>query len=1122
MKNGFFYMKFFLVLLGLIGFANIKAADPIVIQAVDDAKVLYQMDIQDRNGGGLSDAWQGIQGSSMRGSSAEYTVSIPTAGAYDLKFNYANMQPNRGAFVKINNQLPVVVRFSGASGGTSSTNWDSNDGTQTIQVYFDAGDNTLVIGAYQIDGKADGDDGGCLCPIFEKYTITPSAINVAKLADEFSFDIDTSQPAEKVDIDADHTWEEKDEYPNINGTDFEFKGFGGRGDYRLYNFDVPEGQDGLYTLIINYASGDDRNISLNVNDGDTQVILGKNTGRWGGDGHLGNNDLFTNQLMLQFNLHAGANTLKFVGNSDGNWYPDVAGVEFIKYGEYQNVVPEFPKILPAGDATKFEMGDSDFPDGRDGKNGHWMAYGGVAAHGSYLEWTNVNISTAGTYDLTMQYADAGQDRYATVQINNQQPAVIHFGENNGVSPDGDYSSDWNTNDGLKTVQVYLEAGDNTIRISGYMNAGLSSDGNATMPLFDKVIINPSNMTVSKLPDAYSVTIPALETSERGGDWKEVDYSADGGIKGLWGAGLDVSYLKYDVTLQKDGLYNLVINYACGNMWDPRFINVVVNEGAANEFAQEMKVPDYATGSWGDGPGWDDLPYYKMMTQVNLLAGENTIKIIKSSDGSEFSNFDHFELVRIGDYEGVVPEFPKVIEAENADVQYKMGAAETRKNSDGVDWVSIGGNAKSLYGSYLQYNVTVEEAGTYDLTLQYADAGDDREMWLKVNDQVSTIVHIGDGNFSTSWDNNDGTITVQVYLEAGANTLTLGPNQITEASDQGKFFMPNLDKLIINPSETSIDKLPDGYSFSQDAKDDAVGIPDNWDKHDMNDLGFHGISGNSGYVTYNANIPSGKGGQYTILIDYYGASDRYFTLITNEGTDNEFSYQFKTPSNGTWGDKAGDNGLTTYKVMALVNLTNGVNTLKLVAGVKPDADGGWTNNISSLTFIKIGEYAPDVVVTTIPVTGVSLDATTASLTVGDTQQLTATIQPTDATNQNVTWSSSVPSVATVSNGLITALSAGATTITVTTEDGEFTATCAVTVKLPTGISNVSDEINAYSNNGRLYVNSPVAETIHVYSVSGVLLYNFQKPAGMANYSIEKVQDAVLIVRGDTGWVKKVIR
>ena len=81
--------------------------------------------------------------------------------------------------------------------------------------------------------------------------------------------------------------------------------------------------------------------------------------------------------------------------------------------------------------------------------------------------------------------------------------------------------------------------------------------------------------------------------------------------------------------------------------------------------------------------------------------------------------------------------------------------------------------------------------------------------------------------------------------------------------------------------------------------------------------------------------------------------------------------------------------------------------------------------------------------TIAVTGISLNKSSTTLEVGSSETLTATVLPADASDKTVIWSSSDPSVATVSGGTVTAIKAGTTTITATA--GSKSVTCTVTVK-----------------------------------------------------------------------------
>ncbi len=83
-----------------------------------------------------------------------------------------------------------------------------------------------------------------------------------------------------------------------------------------------------------------------------------------------------------------------------------------------------------------------------------------------------------------------------------------------------------------------------------------------------------------------------------------------------------------------------------------------------------------------------------------------------------------------------------------------------------------------------------------------------------------------------------------------------------------------------------------------------------------------------------------------------------------------------------------------------------------------------------------------------VSGLTLDKNFQALDVGETATLTATVTPSNATNPNVIWTSENKSVATVVNGVVTAVGEGTTTIVATAEDNGYKDTCMISVYSPT--------------------------------------------------------------------------
>ncbi|MDR0559726.1 MAG: Ig-like domain-containing protein [Prevotellaceae bacterium] len=95
--------------------------------------------------------------------------------------------------------------------------------------------------------------------------------------------------------------------------------------------------------------------------------------------------------------------------------------------------------------------------------------------------------------------------------------------------------------------------------------------------------------------------------------------------------------------------------------------------------------------------------------------------------------------------------------------------------------------------------------------------------------------------------------------------------------------------------------------------------------------------------------------------------------------------------------------------------------------------------------KTATCAVTVTDAVVAVTGVEISETAISLKIGDKQTLTATVKPDNATNKEISWSSDDPVKASVSaSGEVFARAEGTVTITVTTADGNKTATCVVTV------------------------------------------------------------------------------
>ena len=121
----------------------------------------------------------------------------------------------------------------------------------------------------------------------------------------------------------------------------------------------------------------------------------------------------------------------------------------------------------------------------------------------------------------------------------------------------------------------------------------------------------------------------------------------------------------------------------------------------------------------------------------------------------------------------------------------------------------------------------------------------------------------------------------------------------------------------------------------------------------------------------------------------------------------------------------------------------------------------------ITSCNSGDNSSTDTDSTVAVSSISLDKSSEVVLIGNTLQLTATINPSNASDKSVTWSSDNTNIVTVSSsGLVTAVDYGHANITVSTTDGGKTAVCQIIVpRKNTGVLDTSfDTDGIVTSNG----------------------------------------------------------
>ena len=381
------------------------------------------------------------------------------------------------------------------------------------------------------------------------------------------------------------------------------------------------------------------------------------------------------------------------------------------------------------------------------------------------------------------------------------------------------------------------------------------------------------------------------------------------------------------------------------------------------------------------------------------------------------------------------------------------------SSDGI-WFYVG----SSQASNATTSLTVSENAIVDAKTGGIKASDPN--LNNLSDRI--VVGSGTGtNGGIVFDGTEGTVYGDVTLDESLtinqgetltipedSSLDMGGNEITVASGGKLDGTPTGGTVVYGPTIT---KQPEAQSVTvgQTATftitaNGSEPLSYQWQKSDSSD-NWADISGAIG-ATYTtaATTTSMSGYQYRCVVSNSAGSvtSNAVTLTVNAATVSVTGVTLEPTSLSLFTGN-------TATLTATVHPDNATN--QNVTWESSNTEVATVDANGKVTAVGAGEAtitvttedgcktATCIVTVTVPVTGVKLNKETLELFTDGSATLTATVEPSDAANQNVTWSSDKPEVATVDNGKVTAVGAGEATITATA--GGITATCVVHVRKP---------------------------------------------------------------------------
>lgn len=292
---------------------------------------------------------------------------------------------------------------------------------------------------------------------------------------------------------------------------------------------------------------------------------------------------------------------------------------------------------------------------------------------------------------------------------------------------------------------------------------------------------------------------------------------------------------------------------------------------------------------------------------------------------------------------------------------------------------------------------------------------DEKITLNVDDEYEEL-----GAIAT--DNIDGDITSKIKISGKVDTSMVGSYTITYTVSDSSKNKSSKKRIVEVIEEEDEDSLDDSDEFEEEPDDESYDEPD--ESYDEPDESYDEPDDTPDY-----NDRPSYSGDTTKPIITFNNNSAYQTICVGD--------RVNTSINGPYGYIARDNvdgNITNeVKISGSTGIINRAGIYKIYYSVT-DSSGNKANATKQFMVKNCG----------VAVTGMEITPNNRTISVSGTFTITVSIKPSNATDKSITFSSSNPSVATVSpNGLVRGISRGTTKITITSSNG-IKKVCTVTV------------------------------------------------------------------------------